>query len=225
MSSKPKQPDDKEGWEGLAEEESRGVLAPDPELEAALQEAADAVDDEGELRRVDPEDPESEDDELDRLRKELLEARDQYVRLQADYQNFRRRAQREREELLQYGHENLVKDLLSTVDNLDRAIDAARRNDGGDLESFLQGIELLRRELLGILQTHAVTRIEAVGEPFDPAVHEAMAQAPDASVAPNTVVDELQKGYQLRGRLLRPARVVVAKSPEEPSEAGGEAAD
>ena len=91
------------------------------------------------------------------------------------------------------------------------------------MENLLQGVELVHKELLTILGKHGVVRIEAVGKIFDPAVHEAMAQAPDTSVEPNTVIEELQKGYQLRDRLLRPARVIVARAPEEaaPTEADG----
>jgi len=221
-----------EGWESLAEE-SEGSLGANPELEAALREAAEAVDDAGEavdevgeavdevgdeVRLVEVNAEESYDEELDRLRDEVIQAGDKYLRLQADFENFRRRATKERQELIQYGHENLVKDLLSTVDNLDRAIDHVQRSDGGDLESLLQGVELLQRELHGILGKHAVSEVVAEGQVFDPAVHEAMAQVPSDEVTPNTVLEVLQKGYQLRGRLLRAARVVVAKAPGEAEE-------
>ena len=93
------------------------------------------------------------------------------------------------------------------------------------MESFLQGVELLQRDLKGVLEQHGVNEIDAVGSEFDPALHEAMAQRPDDSVAPNTVMEVLQKGYQIRNRLLRAVRVVVAKSPgdesEEKEEEGG----
>lgn len=162
------------------------------------------------------------DEEVDRIREELIQSQDRHLRLQADFENFRKRALRERTELIQYGHENLVKDLLSTVDNLDRAIEHTQQSDGGDLESLLQGVELLQRELHAMLERHAVSEINAMGGAFDPALHEAMAQVPDASVAPNTVIDVLQKGYQLHERLLRPSRVVVAREPEKTEVDGGE---
>jgi molecular chaperone GrpE len=162
------------------------------------------------------------DEEVERLREELIGSQDRHMRLQADFENFRKRALKERTELIQYGHENLVKDLLSTVDNLDRAIEHTQQSDGGDLESLLQGVELLQRELHAILERHAVSEISAMGGAFDPALHEAMAQVPDGSVAPNTVIDVLQKGYQLHGRLLRPSRVVVAREPEKSEVDGGE---
>lgn len=202
-----------EGWESLAEE-SGGALAPSPELEEALREAAEAVEERSQARerpRADAAVPSPREAELTA---ELEGARDRYLRLHADFENFRRRASRERLEAEQYGHQNLVKDLLTAVDNLDRAIDHARRSEGAELESLLQGVELVRKELVAALIKHGVAAIEATGRPFDPALHEAMAQAPDDSVAPNTVIGELQRGYVLRDRLLRPARVIVSRRSE-----------
>lgn len=155
------------------------------------------------------------------LRDELAATRDRLLRLQADFDNFRKRALKERQEAVQYGHQNLFKDLLSVVDNLDRAIGHAQESGGGDLGSFLQGVELVRRELLGVFEKHHVSEIEALGAPFDPALHEAMAQVEDGSVPPGTVVDVLQKGFALRDRLVRPARVVVARAPAKPDANGG----
>ncbi len=215
-----------EGWESLAEEASGGSLKPSAELEEALREAAEAVETPapaegaaaaGEGRA--PAEGASEETAL-----ELKQTQDRLLRLQADFENFRRRALKERTEAHQYGHQNLVKDLLSSVDNLERAIEHARSNAGADLEGFLQGVELVRGEFLTTLGRHGVTVIEALGQPFDPALHEAMAQAPDGSVAPNTVVQELQKGYKLRDRLIRPSRVIVSRVPDETEQqAAGEA--
>ncbi len=207
------------------EEESVGTLPPNPELEEAMREAVESVEGGPEHSEAEPEGETPEGEEAPDPLVELQQTQDRLLRLQADFENFRRRALAERHDIFQYGHQNLVKDLLLTVDNLERAIGHARESGGGDLESFLQGIELVQREFLGILEAHSVREIEALGEAFDPALHEAMAQAADDSVAPNTVIDVLEKGYQLRDRLLRPARVVVAKAPEPDSEDGGEAAD
>ena len=217
-----------EDREALAEEDSEGTLSPSPELEEALREAAAAVDEaetRQEAERVEeaeaaPEEAEagaaegeaaSEED----LALELEQAQERLLRLQADFENFRRRALKERTEAHQYGHQNLVKDLLLTVDNLDRAIDHAQKSEDGDLDGLLQGVDLVRRDLLAALARNGVASIEAVGKAFDPAHHEAVAQAPDASVAPNTVTEELQKGYLLRDRLLRPSRVIVSREPDE----------
>jgi molecular chaperone GrpE len=196
------------------DDDSGPKLPANPELEDALREAVESV-----------ESHEKEAaGELD-VAAELAKSQDRLMRLQADFENFRRRALSERHDLYQYGHENLVKDLLLTVDNLDRAIGHARESEGGDLESFLQGIELVQREFLGILENHSVSEVEAQGKMFDPAVHEAMAQVPDEKLAPNTVTEVLQKGYLLREHLLRPARVMVAKAPEAGKEESGETSD
>jgi molecular chaperone GrpE len=216
-----------EGWESLAEEASGGVLAPSPELEEALREAEAAVSDPpGRSGSPGAEAPErtADSSRIEDLSAELVETKDRWIRLQADFENFRRRAQREREEAVRYGSQNLFKDLLTTVDNLERAIDHARKGGGGDVENLLQGVELVQKGLLGLMASHGVTEVEALGKPFDPAQHEAMAQATDASAAPNTVLEVLQKGYMLRDRLLRPARVIVAR-PDDAAAEGGDGQD
>jgi molecular chaperone GrpE len=207
-----------EGWESLAgEEPSGGILSPSPELEEALREAAEAVSaSRASAQAPAPDSPEAAaaTDRIEDLSAELVETKDRLIRLQADFENFRRRAQREREEAVRYGTQNLFKDLLTTVDNLERAIEHARKGAGGDQENLLQGVELVQKGLLGLMARHGVVEVEALGKPFDPAHHEAMAQTPDASVAPNTVLEVLQRGYRLRDRLLRPARVIVARPVE-----------
>jgi molecular chaperone GrpE len=211
-NGKPDQ-DDAEGWESMSEE-SESSLAVNPELEAALREASEAIDESGRVKGTD--EPTSEafsGEEIERMASQLVENRDKYVRLLADFDNFRRRAHKDRQDVIQFGHENLVKDLLSTVDNLDRAIEHAHQNDGGGLASLLQGVELVQRELYAVLAQHEVHVIDALGSEFDPSLHEAMAQVQDDSAPLNSVTEVLQKGYQLRDRLLRPARVVIAKPP------------
>jgi molecular chaperone GrpE len=212
-----------EGWESLSEEASEGVLTPNEELERALREATEAVE-AREASRAHPHSPppgaaggpecasEGPTAELEALRAELQERQDRLIRLQADFENFRRRTLREREEAYQYGHQNLVKDLLPTVDNLERAIEHARKSGREDLDGLLQGIDLVQRELMGVLAKHGVTEIEALGQLFDPSVHEALAQVEDPTVPANTVVQVFQKGYRLRDRLLRPAQVVVSRA-------------
>jgi molecular chaperone GrpE len=228
-------PDDPiEGREAFEEEASGGTLAPSAELEEALREASEAVAGHAKPQAAAPTRgmkvgegvklPSEENRELraenEELRRELEAAKgaqDRLLRLTADFDNFRRRNLKEREESHRYGSENLVKELLGTVDNLERAVDHARRS-GGDFEAMLQGVELVQRELSGILGKHGVTRIEAAGEPFDPSVHEAVAQQEDGTVPANTVVQVYQPGYRLWDRMLRPARVVVSKVPEGTSQ-------
>ena len=218
---KPRTPDrpDDPGSEGpgAGPEEAEGALETSPELEEAMREAAESVAARQAARRTGDEagagrEPHA-DETAGELRQELDQLKDRYLRTAADLENFRRRALKDKEEAHQFGHQNLVKDLLPTVDNLERAIDHARRSGEGGLAGLLEGVELALRELLAALAKHGVTPIEAQDQPFDPSLHEAMAQGPDASKPATTVVEVFQRGYQLRGRLIRPARVVVSKPP------------
>ena len=234
------EPEDKKQQAEQDEEPSEGALEAGEELEEALREASEAVeareqsgDETGDGTGTAP--TSADKMTIEALAEELqivtnrcgsleeehadLEAR--HVRLQADFENLRRRSLKERQEALQYGHQNLVKDLLSAVDNLERAVEHSENSAGGDLQNLLQGVELVLRELLGALGMHGVRVIEAANEPFDPAVHEAMSQFTDPSVPTNTVVQVLQKGYQLRDRLLRPARVIVSRMPDDEPVFGG----
>ena len=229
----PENGSDAEGWEALSEEPSGGTLSPSDELEAALKEASDAV----EARATGPtEAPGSVDkitiealsEELQALKaafeekqQELDKANDAHLRLQAEFENFRRRGLKERQEAHNFGHQNLVKDLLPAVDNFDRAIAHTEQSAGEELEALLQGVQLVRREIMAALGNHGVSEVEAEDRVFDPAVHEAMAQVPREDVPPNTVVEVLQKGYVLRDRMLRPARVIVSRKPEEGEDASG----
>jgi len=208
-----------EGWESMAEEAEGGTLAPSAELEEALREAEAAVEarQQGPGRRA--RGATAAEEALAALEIEHAQLKDRMLRLQADFDNHRKRMLREKQETLSYGHENVVKDLLPVVDNLDRAIEHAQASSGADFEGMLQGVDLVRRELLGVLEKHGVEGIEADGEAFDPNVHEALAQVEDPNVEAGRVARVLQKGYRLRDRLLRPARVMVSKgSPSETSE-------
>lgn len=207
----PKRPGS-EGWESLAEEGTVGSLAPSAELEEALREAEAAV----EAREVSRGAPravgaEALEREVAALKEEKAKLEDRLVRLHADFDNHRKRTLREKQEAHTYGHEQVVKDLLAVVDNLERAIEHASASSGADFEGMLQGVDLVRRELLGVLAKHGVGPIEAEGEVFDPNLHEALAQVEDEKVPAGRVARVLQKGYRLRDRLLRPARVLVSK--------------
>jgi molecular chaperone GrpE len=213
---------DTEGWESLAEEASGGSLAPSPELEEALREAEAAVE-AREAARGGPRAPsgtEALERKLAELEAERTQLEERSLRLQADFDNFRKRTLREKQEALSYGHEFVVKDLLAVVDNLDRAIEHASASTGADFEGMLQGVELVRRELLAVLAKHGVSAIEAEGEVFDPNLHEALAQMEDDKVPAGHVGRVLQKGYRLHDRLLRPARVMVSRGPGQPPSAG-----
>jgi len=141
---------------------------------------------------------------------------DRHLRLQADFDNHRKRTARERGEAQAAGLEKLARDLLGGLDDLERAQQFAAQPQG-KLADLQQGVALVRQELLGALGRHGLCEIEALGAPFDPKVHEAMAQAVHPEAPPGQVLEVLQRGYRLGERLLRPARVVVAKAPEEPA--------
>jgi molecular chaperone GrpE len=145
---------------------------------------------------------------------ELAELKDRHLRLAAEYDNFRRRSLKERQDLHNYANENVFKELLPIVDNLERAVTHARREEQRpDSDNLLQGIELTHRSLLQILTRHGVVEIEAQGKPFDPQVHEAVRRVPSGEHEPGTVVEVYQKGYKLKDRMLRPAMVAVASEP------------
>ena len=208
-------------------EPSAGSLETSAELEQALREAEESVDARAAEKAAGAGGAASADKMLlealstelqslkeayEELTKERDEVQDRHLRLQAEFENFRRRGLKERQEAHNFGHQNLVKDLLSTVDNLERAITAVTEGSGGEeLQALLQGIELVQREFLGALGKHGVAKIESADKTFDPAVHEAMSQVVDDNVPANTVVSVLEEGYQLRDRMLRPARVIVSK--------------
>ena len=154
--------------------------------------------------------------------KEFDEQNEQFLRLQAEFENFRRRTLKEKQESFKFGHQNLVKDLLSAVDNLERALEHGAQNAGAEVRGILDGVELVHREVLAALAKHGVTEIDAEGKAFDPADHEAMGQVPNIEVPPNTVLQVLQKGYMIHDRMLRPARVIVSReaTPEEAGSGG-----
>ena len=149
---------------------------------------------------------------LEAKEKEAKENYDRYLRQAAELENFRKRANRDKDETVRFANESLIKDLLPVVDNLERAV--AHSRGGGDGEPLLEGIEMVLRGFFETLAKHGVMPISALGQPFDPQKHEAMAQIESETEKPNTVLEEHHKGYLFRDRLLRPALVSVAKAPE-----------
>jgi molecular chaperone GrpE len=150
--------------------------------------------------------------ELDNARQAARQHEDRWLRERAEVDNFKKRVARERAEHLRFANEAVLKDLLPVVDNLERAVEHAR--GGGDGQPLVDGVALVLKGLLDVLERHGVTRVEARGTPFDPAHHEAMAHVETDAHPPNTVVEEHQPGYRLHDRLLRPALVSVAKPPD-----------
>jgi molecular chaperone GrpE len=152
-------------------------------------------------------------DDLEECRRELAEKNDRLLRALAEADNIRRRAQRDREEAVRFAAEALVRDLIPILDNLDRALEAARA--AGQSGGIVDGVELIRREFLKVLERHGVTRYSALGQRFDPNQHEAIARVVSLDKEPGTVVHETAAGYSLRGRVIRAAQVAVAGAPDE----------
>ena len=134
---------------------------------------------------------------------------DRLLRQAAELENYKKRSVRERDDAARYANEMLLKDLLPVVDNLERAV--AHASGGGNGKPLVEGVAMVLRSLLDTLAKHGVSQMIAVGQSFDPAKHEAIAQVESEDHEPNSVVEELHKGYLLRERLLRPALVSVAK--------------
>jgi molecular chaperone GrpE len=148
--------------------------------------------------------------ELQACRDELAQMKDQFLRARADMENYRRRMQREKEEMAKFANEGILKEILPVVDNLDRAIAHAREHEDKG-SGLLDGVEMTQRQLHKVLEKYNVCPIDALDQPFDSACHEAMGQMERDDCPPNTVVEEMQKGYTLNERLLRPSMVMVSK--------------
>ncbi|MGD8628590.1 MAG: nucleotide exchange factor GrpE [bacterium] len=148
-------------------------------------------------------------EELDRVQTELEETKDKFLRGLADFDNYRKRVARERAQLTRCANEDLIKQLLDVVDNIERALKAA--SDTDDLEGFKKGIELIYEHLKGVLTKEGLCPIVCLGEPFDPNYHEAVMALEKEGHESDRVVEEIQKGYLLDGRVIRPSKVVVSK--------------
>lgn len=155
-------------------------------------------------------------DELKAREDEIKSLNDRLLRVHAEFENYKKRTTKEKSELLQYANDEMSKEMLRTVDNLENAIKHAR--EISQAESITEGIEMTLKQLLKSLERFGVSGFNSLGEKFDPNRHEAMLQVESADHEPNTVIDEAQKGYFLRDRLLRPAQVTVTKEPPEVAE-------
>ena len=135
-------------------------------------------------------------------------------RLAADYQNYQKRSQKEVAQAREFANESLIKQLLPVLDDMERAMQAAQKNAKED-DPLLVGMKLVHDNMLSVLGKFGVEQIEAANQQFNPEMHSAMMQQETTEVEPMTVLQEVQKGYQLKGRTIRPAAVIVAKAPSE----------
>ncbi len=152
--------------------------------------------------------PEAADAAIGRLEQELGEANSRVLRVQAELENYRKRVRREMEEERRFAIVPLVKDLLHVVDNLDRAIEAAQQS--GESQGLLEGVKMVSSQLASALNQQHCVRIGDVGEPFDPHLHQAIAQEPSEQHPSGVVTRVVQSGYKLHDRVIRPAQVFVS---------------
>jgi molecular chaperone GrpE len=180
---------------------------PAPESPAAAGEPAPA--------------PPSPEERLATLEAEKAECKDRMLRIAAEFDNYKKRARKDMAEHEQRARETVLRDFLEIADNLERAV--ASWSEGGeqDVKSVQNGVDLVLRLFKSKLERYSVTAIAAQGQPFDPRVHDAISQSPSAEASPGTVLRELQKGYRIGERLLRPAVVVVAVAPPVPKSETG----
>ncbi|WP_288848135.1 nucleotide exchange factor GrpE [Mitsuokella jalaludinii] len=183
------------------------------EAEAAQEDAAEGSEEEApeEAAAADAamqEEIEALKGQVDGLNKDLQEKKDRLLRLQADFDNFRRRSAKEREEISAVVTQNFCKDMLPLLDNFERAMAAETK----DVEAFQKGVEMIFTQFQEILKKNGLEHIEAIGQKFDPNFHQAVMRVEDPDKEDDTVAQELQKGYMVKGRVIRPSMVQVVSN-------------
>jgi len=159
------------------------------------------------------------EEELEALKEKAAkteEFADKMLRMQADFENRRKRQDREKQDFTRFANESLISELLRVMDDFERAIDSAKNTN--DAKVLVQGIEMVRADFQGILKDNGLKVIDPAGQPFDPEKHEAVEHVEDAEHPDNTVLEVLRKGYELNGKVLRPAAVKVSNGKEENEE-------
>ena len=196
-------------WDKMTKKQSEEDAAPEmTALEKRLAEKAAQESDEGADENAGPE-------TLTEAQEAIAELNERIVRLTADFDNFRKRAQREKDEARQFANQGLLEKLLPVLDNFEMALTAVKDAD----PSVRDGVQMILDQLLGVLKESGVEPVDAMGQPFDPNLHEALSQEETTEVEEGTGVQQVQRGYKLNDRLVRPARVVVAKAPGAAEEA------
>lgn len=206
MEEKPNGPEEETGQE-LVDEEDVYVLEDDDAstYESLLEEVEASGQDESEATGLAPADP---SDSESRLQAENQELKDRYVRILADHENFKRRTEKERIETWSLAVMEVIRELLPVMDNFERAIQSGRVHNADP--EMLSGIEMIYDQLVDVIRKEGVTVIDEIDVPFDPQIHEGVHREERPDVPAHTVLEILQKGYALKGRLIRPAMVNVA---------------
>ncbi|WP_197260191.1 nucleotide exchange factor GrpE [Paenibacillus dendritiformis] len=194
-------PEQEEKMDRNEQVDSEAVEAADVEHKQEAEETSEA-------EAKPAEEAEEEPAELKEAREQAEELQQRLLRAQADFDNFRRRTMKEKEELAQYASSKLVTQLLPVLDNFERALAAAQT--GSEEQSFVKGVDMIFRQFMQVLEQEGVKAMNAVGEPFNPEFHQAIMQVESEEHEEGIVVEEVQKGYMLKDRVLRPAMVKVS---------------
>ncbi len=176
------------------------------EAEASEEEAAEAE----EVPVAEIVEEEEGPSELEQAQQEAKDLRDEMLRMRAETDNLRKRLQKEKQDSVQFANERLIKQLIPIFENLDRALKAPDIN----VDSLKEGVQLTSDQVLALFKKENVEPIQAVGEPFDPSIHEVLSQIESNDHDENTVIEEFSKGYRMNGRVLLPTRVVTSKKPQ-----------
>jgi molecular chaperone GrpE len=192
------------------DKELEADMQPEDAVEAIAESVAEASE------TVAEEEQASQEADVQQLADELKEAKDREMRATAELENFRKRVFRQMEEERKYASMPLMRDVLSVVDNLDRAISAAEADENSS--GLLEGVKMVAQQLSAVLQQHHCERIDAKGQAFDPHLHEAIAHHPNEDHAEGTVVEQTQVGYVLHDRVIRPSQVLVSAGSAQPDD-------
>lgn len=198
---------EKKQHQAEAEDITEAADVSEEEKSTLADAEAEIVDDGSEATGSEETEEIVEVDEAEQLRQQLEEQQNKYLRLLADYDNFKRRSVKEREAAEKFRSQSLLSDLLPVLDNFERAL--AVQAKGDEAVSLMKGVQMVHSSLLEAVKREGLEEVKALGEPFDPHFHQAVMQEKDDSAEPGTVLQELQKGYALKGRILRPAMVKV----------------
>jgi molecular chaperone GrpE len=163
-----------------------------------------------EAQSAEQESASTEENKSEETKKEEVDYKAKYFYVAAEMDNYRKRMEREKENLLKYGNERVLSDLLEVVDNFERTIEMLKPDEDKKIQNIVVGLDMVRKQFIDTLSKHGLTPVESLGKEFDPNFHEAMAQEYAEGKKPNEVIKEFQRGYTLNGRLVRAAKVVVA---------------
>jgi molecular chaperone GrpE len=211
MSEKKKIKINADSEEATNNTEAKGVIQENKETSKSTETKSDDLAAENPVKEL--------EEKLKTTEEEAKETYDRFLRVSAEFENYKKRSAREMDDFRKFANQSLLKEMLSVVDNLELAINSANANPKSD-SSLKEGLDLTHKEIMRVFDKFNVKPIESKGKSFDPTYHEAVMQEETEEYPENTVINEMQKGYLIHDRLLRPAMVVVAKPKTKPSDSG-----